>query len=175
MARIPRDRTPPLLFTDNETNFKRLDGVENENKFVKDAFHEYIVGGRKDAVNPKNQGTKAAAHYVLELKPGESQTIRLRLFSENESSFQARRRQHLTILSHCAFGRPMNFMTSIGTAKLTETERNVVRQGYAGLLWSKQFYHYIIEDWLKGDPHLPPPPESRQDRSQLQLDSPLQP
>lgn len=156
-----KGQTPPLLFTDNETNFKRLYGVENESKFVKDAFHEYIIGGRKDAVNPKNQGTKVAARYVLELKPGESQTVRLRLFSETEAAFKP---DVATFDNTFALRirEADEFYASIGTAKLTETERNIVRQGYAGLLWSKQFYHYIISDWLKGDPHMPPPPESRE-------------
>src|SRR5579859_234675 len=81
----PKGKTPPVLFTDNETNFKRLYGSENDGRFVKDAFHEYVIHGRAGAVNEKNYGTKAAPHYALELKPGESQVVRLRLYSAGEA------------------------------------------------------------------------------------------
>ena len=155
----PKGQKPPLLFTDNETNFARLYGIENAGP-AKDAFHEYVIHGRKDAVSPKNFGTKVAPHYVLELKPGESQVVRLRLYSADEAPgksdvagfdelFATRKRE------------ADEFYSAIATSKLTDAERNIVRQGYAGLLWSKQFYNYIVADWLEGDPHSPPPPESR--------------
>ncbi len=166
----PRGKTPPVLFTGNEFNLQRLYGVENETPFVKDAFHEYVVHGRTEAVNPKNQGTKAAPHYVLELKPGESQTVRLRLYSAEEAPDSAKGPGPGTI-DAAAFDNLFalrqreadEFYAAVSPAKLTEAERNVVRQGYAGLLWTKQFYHYIVKDWLDGDPHFPPPPESRKE------------
>jgi hypothetical protein len=156
----PKVPAPELLFTNNETNQKRLFDQPNEDAFVKDAFHEHVVDGRKEAVNPKCFGTKSAAHYLFELKPGESQTVRLRLYSVEETPaecdvtafdkiFDLRVREADEFYSHHA------------SPKLNDAERAVVRQGYAGLLWSKQFYHYIVEDWLRGDPHYPPPPESR--------------
>jgi hypothetical protein len=156
----PKGQLPPIIFTDNETNYKRLFGVENGGKFVKDAFHEHVIGGRKDAVNPQNRGTKAAAHYLLELKSGETQIVRLRLYSAADAAFKP---------DIAAFDNTFNlrlreadeFYNSVGAAKLNDAERSIVRQGYAGLLWSKQFYNYIVEDWLDGDPNMPPPPESR--------------
>jgi hypothetical protein len=149
------------LFTNNETNFTRLFGVPNLAPYVKDGFHDYVVHGRIEAVDPANAGTKAAPHYVLNLKPGESQTVRLRLhaadeppprpgFEGFEDVFTWRRRE------------ADEFYSGNGSGKLTGVERNVVRQAYAGLLCSKQFYHYVVADWLDGDPRMPPPPESRQ-------------
>ncbi len=156
----PNGSAAPVLFTENETNFQRLYGGENPTPFVKDAFHDYVIRSRRDAVNAKNYGTKAAPHYILDLKPGESQVVHLRLFSDAdapanrdlaafENVFALRRRE------------ADEFYSAVSVAKLTDAERNVVRQGYAGLLWSKQFYNYIVQDWLEGDPHFPPPPESR--------------
>jgi hypothetical protein len=156
----PDGRPPPLLFTENESNTRRLWGAGEAGAFVKDAFHEYIVHGRKGAVSAKGVGTKAGAHYVLNLEAGQSQIVRLRLFGEHEpvadplgagfeSTFAARVRE------------ADDFYAAIIPAKLTEVERGVVRQGYAGLLWSKQFYHYIVEDWLLGDPGEPAPSAER--------------
>ncbi len=155
-------KTPPVLFTNNETNSARLFGSANATPHVKDSFHEYLLHDRKDAVNPQNAGTKAAPHYVLELKPGVSQTIRLRLYAADAAAAR---------LDTAAFDKLFalrireadEFYASCALAKLTEPERNVVRQGYASLLWSKQFYNYIVQDWLDGDPHCPPPPESRRE------------
>ncbi len=159
IASDPKGRMPTLLFTDNETNQAKLFGVANESQYVKDAFHEYVVHGTKSAVNPKNFGTKAAAYFQMSFNPGETQVIRLRLCggekapmtSETawfDNMFAIRIREAEEFYSHLA-------------AKLTAPERAVVRQGYAGLLWNKQFYHYIVEDWLKGDPHGPVPPAER--------------
>ena len=151
---------PQLLFTDNETNYARLFGTPNDGGFVKDAFHEYFIHGRTDAVNQQNFGTKAAAHYLMELKPGESQTIRLRLYSAKGIPSQTDAGSFDAIFA-ARIGEADEFYDEIGAAKLTKAERDIVRQGYAGLLWTKQFYHYIVADWLEGDPHGPPPPESR--------------
>jgi hypothetical protein len=145
-----------VLFTENETNARRLWGAGDPGAFAKDAFHEYVIHGRKDAVSPRGAGTKAAPHYVLNIPPGHSETIRLRLFSSQERPatpfgesfdeiFQVRIRE------------ADEFYERLGAAKLGEQERRVVRQGYAGLLWSKQFYHYIVSDWLEGDPGQTPP------------------
>ncbi len=156
----PKGVTPLVLFTDNETNYPRLFGYDGGNPYVKDAFHEYVVQGRKDAVDPKNFGTKAAPHYVLDLKPGESQSIRLRLCSADAAP-AASDAAGIYNLFTVRKQEADEFYSTNGAAKLTEVERNIVRQGYAGLLWSKQFYHYIVEDWLKGDSTQPTPPESR--------------
>ncbi|MDB6121705.1 MAG: glucosidase [Pedosphaera sp.] len=156
----PTGKTPPLLFTDNETNSNRLYGGENIGRYVKDAFHEYVVNGKQEAVNPKQYGTKVSPHYTLELKPGESQTIRLRLYAAEELPDKGDQTAFDEIFA-LRIREADEFYESVTKVKLLEAERNVIRQGYAGLLWSKQFYHYIVEDWLNGDPHFPPPPEER--------------
>jgi len=156
----PQGRQPPLLFTENETNTRRLWGIGIEGAFTKDALHEYVVQGRKSAVNPARVGSKVAAHYVLTIPAGHAQTIRLRLFGEKEA-----REEPLTGEFEDIFSRRLReadeFFDSLCPPKQNEAERNVVRQAYAGLLWSKQFYHYVVEDWLNGDPGAAPPPESR--------------
>lgn len=156
----PKGNKVPVLFTENETNYSRLFGIQNDAAHVKDAFHEYVVQGRKNAVDPNNSGTKAAPHYVLDLKPGESQTVRLRLYPANQVPPRTDAASFENIFT-LRIREADEFYARNGSVNLNEAERNIVRQGYAGLLWSKQFYHYIVEDWLNGDPHGPPPPESR--------------
>jgi Glycosyl hydrolase family 63 C-terminal domain len=157
---LPGGKAPPVLFTDNETNVKRLYGVENSSDHVKDAFHEYVIQGRKEAVNPRHYGTKAAPYYVIDLKPGESQTVKMRLYAIDETPSPEAKRDFDEIFAK-RIRETEEFYNAIVQPKLTPTERSVVRQGYAGLLWTKQFYHYIVQDWLDGDPHFPAPPESR--------------
>jgi hypothetical protein len=153
-------RAPELLFTENETNAARLFGAPSATPFVKDAFHERVVGGQTRAVNPARTGTKAAAWYRLEVPAGGETTVRLRLTAnaepaggpfgeEFETTFASRREEADT------------FYAARLPAELTEEERRVARQAYAGLIWSKQFYHFAVKDWLEGDPAQPPPPASR--------------
>jgi hypothetical protein len=156
----PDSKQPPLLFTENESNTRRLWSAGDEGAFAKDAFDEYIVHGREQAVNSKNVGTKAAAHYVLTIPAGQSQAVRLRLFGEREAPEQPLGPDFETVF-HTRVKEADEYYASTIPAKLTEPERGVVRQGYAGLLWSKQFYHYIVEDWLRGDPGEPAPPPGR--------------
>jgi hypothetical protein len=156
----PGGDSPTLLFTENETNFARLFGVPNHTPYVKDAFHEYVVNGRREAVNPAGEGTKAAAHYALDVPARGEVTVSLRLAPEGE-------------MPRAPFGRTFDatFAARIREADefyeertppaATEEERRVLRQGYAGLLWTKQFYYYVVKEWLEGDPAYPPPPASR--------------
>jgi len=152
----PDGKAPQFLFTENETNTHELFGVANRTPYVKDAFNEFVVHGRTDAVNPGQVGTKAAALYQVEVSPGGEVCLRLRL------SLQAR-------VVGQAFDRVFQdriheadeFYAERLPSGLSEDETHVVRQAYAGLLWSKQFYHYIVADWLEGDPGQPPPPASR--------------
>jgi hypothetical protein len=151
---------PELLFTDNETNFQRLYNAPNRSRYVKDAFHDYVVGGRHEAVNPAREGTKAAWHYSLMIPPGESVVLRLRFFSEPEApryvfgeSFDKLFEQRIAEADE--------FYSSRIPHTLPEEERRVARQAYAGLLWTKQFYHYAVQAWLEGDPTAPPPPHER--------------
>ncbi|PYR09146.1 MAG: glucosidase [Acidobacteria bacterium] len=151
------DGAPTLLFTENETNCERLFGGASASPYVKDAFHRFIVGGERDAVNPAQRGTKAAAHYALTIAPGETCTVRLRLderasaeFGASfEAIFGARRRE------------ADEFYATVIPATLSADGRNVARQAFAGLLWSKQYYHYVVKYWLEGDAAQPAPPPGR--------------
>ena len=156
----PSGDHPVLLFTDNEANFARLFGTPNPGPFVKDAFHEYVVRGRQDLVNGEGWGTKAAVHYLGEVPPGAEFRVDLRLYSEDEAPVQP-------------LGPPFDEIFELRireadefcSAKLANTSSgesaSVARQAYAGLLWSKQFYEYVITHWLAGDPKQPAPPAER--------------
>ncbi len=159
--------SPELLFTDNETNYRRLHGSDNPSPYVKDGINDYIVHGQKEAVNPRHSGTKAAAHYHLALGPGESATVRLR-FSERDAQRPRRHpfapdfEQILAARQHEAD----EFYATVIPQNLSPDAASVMRQAFAGLLWSKQFFHYVVEQWLRGDPALPPlPPERRRGRN----------
>jgi hypothetical protein len=151
--------SPELLFTQNETNSQRLWGTENRSAYVKDGINDYVVQGATEAVNPAHSGSKAAAHYKIALKSGETTVLRLRLtdsaalgdsaFANFNATFQARQRE------------ADDFYATVIPADLSPDARNVMRQGFAGMLWSKQFYHYEVKQWLDGDPGNPPPPSER--------------
>jgi hypothetical protein len=147
-----------FLFTENETNKQRLWGVPNESPYVKDGVNDYVVRGLTDRVNPAQSGTKAAAHYRLALAGGEAASIRLRLAAEHH----ARPFAQFDSLFAERLREADEFYAAIQPEGLSADERNVQRQAFAGLMWCKQFYHYDLETWLKGDPGAPPPPESRQ-------------
>jgi Mannosylglycerate hydrolase MGH1-like glycoside hydrolase domain len=157
----PDGGEPRVLFTENETNSRRLWNVGAADGFVKDAFHEYIINERENAASVNGVGTKAAPHYTLSIPGGASQTVKLCLFAEKEPPAQPLDDRFEQIFD-ARIREADEFYSSIGSAKLNDDERNVVRQAYAGLLWSKQFYHYIVQDWLNGDPEMAPP-ESRQE------------
>lgn len=147
-----------VLFTENETNTARLYGTPNASPYVKDAFHEFVVHGRRDAVNPAHVGTKAAPYYSFNIGAGESARVRLRftdtklqdaLGNEFDATFDARKRE------------ADEFYATVIPATLTDDEKLVMRQALAGMLWSKQYYHYNVRRWLEGDPKQPAPPASR--------------
>ena len=147
------------LFTENETNTARLFGYVNGIAFTKDAFHERIVHGRIDATNPANVGTKFAPHYVLELGSGEERIIRLRLGSTSESPNDKFADFDDVFAQRIA--EADEFYHALTPRGADQETRNVARQAYAGLLWSKQFYNYVVRDWLVGDPGQPKPPPER--------------
>jgi hypothetical protein len=157
--RLACEGQPALLFTENDTNTRRLYGVESPSPYVKDAFHEHVVRGQTDAVNPAGEGTKAAAHYRLDLGPGERAVVRLRLTADPgsrdpfgqafEGLFAQRQRE------------ADEFYDTVIPAKLSDDARSVMRQALAGMLWSKQWYHYDVRRWLEGDPAQPTPPSER--------------
>jgi len=149
--------SPALLFTDNETNAERLFGVPNAGPFVKDGIGEAIVHGRTEAVNAEQTGTKVSAHYHLTIPPGSTETVLLRLAKGRVAvPFD----DALAILA-ARIAEADAFHASIGAGGLTDDQALVQRQAFAGLLWSKQLYHYDVAEWLDGDPASPPPPESR--------------
>jgi hypothetical protein len=150
---------PELLFTENETNNQRLYNAPNAHAFVKDGINDYIVKGRKDAINPAQQGTKAAAHYHLELQGGETQAVRLRLAAKAAQT-ESLAAPFANILE-LRMREADEFYATTAPESLSADGRNVQRQAFAGMLWSKQFYNYDVRRWLLGDPAYPEPPESR--------------
>ncbi|MCU1286963.1 MAG: uncharacterized protein JWO13_3313 [Acidobacteriales bacterium] len=160
------EENPELLFTENETNAQRLFNAANASPYVKDAFHEYVVNGNRAAVNPAQVGTKAAALYELKVAAGASATVRLRLTDANPAAagdpFGAEFGKKFTLRKKEAD----DFYATVIPPQLSDDAKNVMRQSMAGMLWSKQFYHYEVKRWLDGDPGQPtPPPERKQGRN----------
>jgi len=157
---LPDGTVPPCLFTENETHAERMFGCASATPYVKDAWHAYVLHGQHHAVNPAAQGTKAAWYYRVEVPAGSECRLRLRLYAEAEAppvvfgtafdDVLAARRQEAD-----------QFYANRIPATLSRHEQQVARQAYAGLLWSKQFFHYVVKDWLEGDPQHPTPPASR--------------
>ena len=155
--------TGDLLFTENETNAEKVWRIPNQTPFVKDSISDRIVHDNINLVNPGRTGTKAAAHYKFTIKPNESQTIRLRLqkidtagdrksidpFSDFDEIFLKRAAE------------TDEFYADLAPSRLTGEQLAIQRQAFAGLLWNKQFYPYLVEQWLDGDPGQPPPPPER--------------
>ncbi|WP_319420313.1 MGH1-like glycoside hydrolase domain-containing protein [Pleurocapsa sp. FMAR1] len=148
----------PLLFTENETNNQLLFNTDNASPYVKDGINNYVVNGDRNAINPDNIGTKFASHYQLSIPAGESRTIELRLcdsnslenpFTDIDNVFERQKQE------------ADEFYHSLTPQDIPEDQRNVQRQAFAGMLWNKQFYYYVVEDWLQGDPNTAPPPQSR--------------
>jgi hypothetical protein len=153
--RLDANDQPQLLFTDNDTNTQRLFGRPNGSSHVKDAFHRHVVGGERNVINPAAEGTKAAAWYRCQVPSQGSCTIRLRLsaatvdapFDDFETSFDRR------------LAEADAFYTAIQRADVSPDQRNIQRQALAGMIWTKQFFYYNMEQWLRGDPgqsELPP-------------------
>ena len=148
------DGSPDLLFVENETNSDRLFGYAGP-QYPKDGINDYIVHGRKDAVNPEQSGTKASAHYVLQVGAGESAIVTMRLTNTQDPiDFDAVFRDRIAEADE--------FYDRVIPHHLSADGRRVMRQSLAGLLWSKQFYHYVVSEWLDGDPTQPKPPHLRQ-------------
>jgi hypothetical protein len=149
---------PPLLFTENETNCLSLWGTPNACMFVKDGIGEYLVHASPNAVNPDGRGTKAAAHYVLTIEAGKSATAELRL-TDTPSTDPFGEAFQQTFVKR--MDEADDFYATVTPRELSVDARAVMRQAFAGLLWSKQFYHYVVRQWLGGDPAFPAPPDER--------------
>src|SRR2546423_768470 len=164
------DSIDDLFFTENESNAERLWGIPNAAPFVKDSINDRVISGKIEppspgygatgSVNPAQTGTKAAAHYKFNIPPQETISIRLRFargggkttteaFADFDAIFKLRRAE------------ADQFYNQLAPASISEEHRAIQRQAFAGLLWNKQFYHYIVEQWLDGDPGQPPPPQER--------------
>ena len=147
----------PLLFTENETNTQRIFGVPNRTPYVKDSINNYVVHGQEDAVNPEQTGTKAAAHYRLTVDPGECRTIRLRLSDVapaalaqgNGNGAGPVRRPLRRGLRRRGGTRPTSSTPPSSRRRSDADAANVMRQALAGMLWTKQFYHYDVDKWLE--------------------------
>jgi hypothetical protein len=140
---------PTLLFTENETNNQRLFGSDNPSRYVKDAFHEYLVNQRREAVNPAGTGTKAAAHYELDIPPGQTATVRLRLTDTTPATAPRLFGAVFEELFAVRVREADEFYRSITPASLSADEAQVMRQALAGMLWSKQHYSFDASRWLR--------------------------
>ena len=151
------DHQPEFLFTENETNSERLYGVPNSSPFVKDSINDAVVLGQKQRVNPEQRGSKVAAKFFANVESGKSLVVHVRFtsreinkpFADFDSIFDQRIKE------------ADEFYAAIQNPQLSADEKLVQRQAFAGLLWSKQFYHYGVQMWLDGDPAFPPPPAAR--------------
>lgn len=177
---------PELLFTENETNYALLFKGRNRSPYVKDAFHEYVIRGNKSAVNPQQFGTKMAAYYSLQLDAGQTGTLKLRLTDMEPlatmdtslgavgiitSPGHADRSEGVPPTNDFGAGfdnlfsirqkEADEFYASRVSSELSDDAKNVTRQAFGGMLWSKQFYHYDVRSWLEGDPAGPVPPAER--------------
>ncbi len=149
---------PRLLFTENESNRQALWNTPNSTPYTKDAFHRYVIDGESGAVNPALRGTKAAAYYSFTIAPGAAERIELRLCdarmpepfgAQFDQVFAGRIRE------------ADEFYATVTPRELSPDGALVMRRAFAGLLWNKQYYHYVVRQWLAGDPAYPPPPAPR--------------
>ncbi len=148
---------PELLFCDNETNMQRLYGLKNAEGYFKDGINDYIVEGKKDAINPEKVGTKAGINYKLKILANGSITVQLRLCNRTlKKPFQG-----FTQIFEKRIQEANEFYVEMQSEIKDDDAKNVQRQAFAGMLWTKQFYYYDIEQWLKGDPGQPEPPRER--------------
>ncbi|MCM3905939.1 MAG: hypothetical protein ND866_30010, partial [Pyrinomonadaceae bacterium] len=142
-----------LLFTENETNTERLAGAPNPYPYVKDGIGNYIVHGKKDAVNPEKKGTKVSAHYPLKLGAGESRTFRLRLgdplIKDSSKAFVDLFGKAFESVFKTRLQEADEFYATVIPPSLNPDAANVMRQALAGMLWSKQFFFYDVGRWLK--------------------------
>lgn len=158
------DIQPEFIFTDNDSNDVALWGLEkNKTPYVKDGFHRYIVNGEKKAVNPKKTGTKSAAWYAFNqgdgVPPGECAVVRFRISKKfndgylDEELFDDIMDQRLSEADE--------FYWRVSPMPMADDLRNIQRQALSGMLWCKQHYYFIWDQWANGDPKMPPPPPGR--------------
>ena len=155
---------PRFLFTDNETNYKKLFGQENAEPYVKDAFNEFVINDNSSAVHPALTGTKAAVVYEMELAAGESRSFNFRLVAEGEMQSDDPSEmlgEKFDAIFESRIGETNDYYADVLSQWNDESEKAIARQGFAGLFWTKQFYYYSVRDWLRGDPNQPKPGHAR--------------
>ncbi len=156
-ADAPEGTEVELLFTENETNQERLFGTENPSPYVKDGINGAVVHGHADAVNPDRRGTKVAAHVRTQVPAGEARTVQVR--------FTPKRMQRPFVHCDGLFERCIDeadaFYDTVQRGDVSDDEQRIQRQAFAGLMWTKQFYHYDVDRWLEGDLAQPDPPDGR--------------
>lgn len=156
------DVLPRMLFTENESNNKLLWGTKNDSPYVKDAFHRYIVEEEKAAVNPAKQGTKFAAWYSFDegegVPPGECAVVRFKLSKKRQEFIDE---EVLDDVFEQRKAEADDFYYRISPLPMSDDLRNVQRRAFAGMMWTKQYYHFVWDQWANGDPATVPPPESR--------------
>lgn len=170
------DVMPQLIFTENDTNYKKLYDGENKQPYVKDAFHRYIVDEEKDAINPAQKGTKAAAWYAFEegdgIPPGGCAVVRFKftrnmnkeledLAPDAEIDEAGLDEEEFDDMIERRRSEADEFYWRISPLPMADDLRNIQRQALSGMLWTKQFYHFIWDQWANGDPAQPPPPPGR--------------
>jgi hypothetical protein len=164
------DALPELLFMENETNLTRLYGAANPTPYVKDGINQAVVHSQVEAVNPAGVGTKAAAHYRRVIDPGATAVVRLRLHKIENEQLRIEKTSQPGDDPFSIFNSQFSirqaeadaFYAAIQPPSLSDDQRLIQRQAFAGMLWSKQFYAYDIAEWLRGDPAQPPPPAGRE-------------
>src|SRR5262249_10739020 len=159
--------TVDSLFMDNVPTNRRVFGAENVSSHVKDGFNDYIIHGANEAVNASGSGTKVACQYRVRIASGQSTVVKLRLTDKEMASAAARPFNASFDLAFAERRKEADdFYGTVTPPNLTSDGKRVMRQAFGGLLWSKQFYHYIVKEWLEGDPGNPvPPPERRSGRN----------
>ncbi len=153
-----------LLFTNNDSNLQHLYGTDNPSPYVKDAFHRYLIDGERSAINPERIGTKACALHHLTIPAGATELLRLHLSDQDELAHPFDNRYQAILAQRQQEADA--FYRELTPDTISEDMRRVQRQAFAGMLWSKQFYHYDVTTWLRGDPSQPgPPPQRKQGRN----------
>ena len=163
--RLYAENDPLAFFTENETNTQTLFGAPNQQPYVKDAIGRTIVGGERGVTNPTQTGSKLALQYTAQIAPGASHVVRLRLVDESdgEASLDLDFADAFETIFKERMWEADRFYAALNPHPVSDEARALQRAALAGTLWSKQFYHYVIRDWLAGDPLQPPPPAARRE------------
>lgn len=156
------DVQPQLMFTENESNYSTLYGTPNTQPYVKDAFHKYIVDGQKDVINPHCKGTKSAAWYAFDegngVAPGECAVVRFRFSKKYEGYIDE---ELFDEIIEQRRKEADEFFYRISPLPMADDLRNIQRQALSSMMWTKQYYHFVWDQWANGDPGMPPPPPGR--------------